>query len=511
MSAGSNVSPDAGTRIGARVLFVSAAAALLAGSLYVNALHNPFVYDDYHTIVANTSIVSVTNLRAIVLHDITRPIVNLSYASDRALWGASPFGFHLTNVLLHMVNIVLLFRLVWRLVDDRGGRATEVASAAAALFGVHPMMTEAVGYVSGRSEVLCATWFLSGLLCARRWIRSSTGSERGGAKWAVLVVAFWCAALATKETAAMFPFVLVALDWTVYGTASERRRRFMRLYLPLIAIAVVGGIVRIAILRVEYAGRVSVHWRYLLVELDVMRRYVWLLIRPVGQSLFHEVAAVNGLLELRALLAIAFTGVMLAAAWMLRNVERLASFGIIWFVLLLLPSTVLAVLDQGEPMAEHRIYLASCGLFLASGIGIGRIDAWLDRAGVRMQWLGGAVMALVLLAFSVQTLLRNAIWRDPITLWQESVNLAPAHYRPRLLLGEALQDKGRRQEAIEQYQTAIRLRPSDIDGYLKLGLCLADMGRIDEARQTFRQALTVDPSNDPARKALALLDKVTTS
>src|SRR6266480_3322938 len=94
------------------------AAALLGGVVYVNALHNPFVYDDYHTVVANPSISSVRNLRAIVLHDMTRPIVNFSYAFDRSLWGTGSFGFHLTSVLLHMVAVILLFQLAWRLADD---------------------------------------------------------------------------------------------------------------------------------------------------------------------------------------------------------------------------------------------------------------------------------------------------------------------------------------------------------------------------------------------------------
>src|SRR5260221_13011559 len=123
-------------------------AALLAGLVYVNALHNPFVYDDYHTVVENTSIERLSNLRGIVLHDVTRPIVNFSYAADRALWGAKPIGFHVTNVLLHMLNVVLVFTLGRRLAHDRD-RGVLVAFAAAVLFAAHPMMTEAVGYISG--------------------------------------------------------------------------------------------------------------------------------------------------------------------------------------------------------------------------------------------------------------------------------------------------------------------------------------------------------------------------
>jgi len=146
------------------------AAALVAGLLYVNALRNPFVYDDYHTVVENRSIAHLSDVRAIVLHDVTRPIVNLSYAIDRALWGATPTGFHVTNVLLHMLNVVLVFTLGRRLAHDRD-RGVLVAFAAAVLFAAHPMMTEAVGYISGRSELLCAAFFLPAVMAGRRWLR----------------------------------------------------------------------------------------------------------------------------------------------------------------------------------------------------------------------------------------------------------------------------------------------------------------------------------------------------
>src|SRR6516165_839007 len=108
-------SPDRTTR---GSLIACLAAAALGGLVYLNALHNPFVYDDYHTVAANPSIVTLTNLRAIVGHDMTRPLVNASYAVDRALWGDGPFGFHLTSLLLHLLNVVLLFQIARRL-DSR--------------------------------------------------------------------------------------------------------------------------------------------------------------------------------------------------------------------------------------------------------------------------------------------------------------------------------------------------------------------------------------------------------
>src|SRR2546422_9594014 len=87
------------------------AAALLGGLVYLNALHNPFVYDDYHMVVDNPSLPHPFDFRRLLLYQVTRPVVNFSYAIDRAVWGAGPFGFHVTNVFLHMVNVALLFLL----------------------------------------------------------------------------------------------------------------------------------------------------------------------------------------------------------------------------------------------------------------------------------------------------------------------------------------------------------------------------------------------------------------
>jgi protein O-mannosyl-transferase len=487
-----------------RALAACSVTALLAGLVYLNALHNPFVYDDYHTVVANTSLQNPSNLRAIVLHDVTRPIVSVSYGIDRALWGAKPFGFHATNVLLHMLNVILLYRLVWRLVDDRQGRPEVVAFATSVLFAVHPMMTEAVGYISGRSEVVCGTFFLLGLTSGRRWMRG------GGARWAMVTIVLWVAMLASKEIGAMFPFVLFCYDAiAVGGNAEDTRRRMLRVHLPLMAIALLGGVVRLAVLaRIEHPGEVTLHWSYVLLDLDIVRRYLWLMLWPSGQTLFHEVAAVNSVFDPRALFAFAAIGLLAAFAWRMRRVEGLATFGILWFLILLVPSAALIAFGQGEPMAEHRVYLASCGLLLVACAGVVRLDAWLDGARARTRWLVLGALTLVPLSFSLETLLRNAVWADPVVLWRESVDLAPTHYRPRLLLGEALQDAGRHEEAVEEYKMALRLRPTDVTGYLKLGLCLADMGRFDEARQTFRQAIVVDPHNEPAHRALAFLDMV---
>jgi protein O-mannosyl-transferase len=483
---------------GLRTRVACCGAALLAGVVYINALNNPFVYDDFHTVVENRSIARLTDVRSIVLGAVTRPLVNLSYAVDRALWGPKPFGFHVTNVLLHMVNVALLFVLA-----QRSGAGDLGAFATAALFSVHPMMTEAVGYISGRSEVLCATFFMLALLSGRRWLTDQHAKPR--AALGLLTVALWFAALTAKESAAIFPLVLLSYDWLAHaGDAAGRRRRLKTMHLPLIGCAVAAGIVRLIVFaRIEYAGQVSIRWDYALLELDVVRRYIMLMINPSDQTIFHAVAAV-GLLDARTLLGAVAVAAMLFAIWRLRRTEPAASLGVLWFLLALLPSSAMILLDQGEPMAEHRVYLGSCGLFLAAGFAI----RWLHHVSPGSGRLVQAGLGIVVLSLATMTVVRNAVWSDPIALWTESVDLAPTHYRPRLLLGEALQEAGRRSEAIDQYRTAIRLRPAEPLGYVKMGQSLAETGRWTEAREHFVKAIGLDPRNASARNSLAVLDQV---
>ena len=181
----------------------AAFAALLAVLVYWNALDNPFVYDDFRLIVENTSILNGWNLQTVIVRDFTRPIVNLSYAIDTSLWDGRPVGYHVTNLLLHAINVILVFWVALLASEDRRRQAgqqigasassTVIASATALLFAVHPVMTQAVGYISARSEVAYTAFFLFAFLCGRRWMLG------GGKRWWILCVGFWVVAMLTKN------------------------------------------------------------------------------------------------------------------------------------------------------------------------------------------------------------------------------------------------------------------------------------------------------------------------
>ena len=160
-----------------------AAALIVAATLlvYANALGNAFLWDDHFLVVGNTAIKHWANVATIFVHPLFpdaigsryyRPLQTLTYLLDYQLWGLRPWGFHLTNMLLHAGTAVLLYRL--GLVVLRDARA---ALAGALLFAVHPIHTEAVTYVSGRSDPLAAFLMLAAALWFVRggwWIVAST-------------------------------------------------------------------------------------------------------------------------------------------------------------------------------------------------------------------------------------------------------------------------------------------------------------------------------------------------
>ena len=503
----SSRSPESATNLTPRAIFVISIAVVLAGAVYVSALDNPFVYDDYRIVVENRSLNDLSNIRAVLWHEVTRPVVNISYAVDRALWGAGPVGFHVTNVLLHMLNVALFGVLSWRVAQDLAGRHVHgesspqpeaMVTVAVLLFAVHPMLTEAVGYISGRSEVICGTFFLLALLSARRWMTDGRGWSLG------LAMVWWGLALGSKEIAAMLPFVMLAYDhWVMPVDAATHRRRILRLQLPMLAIASVLVAIRLFVfLAVEHGGDVEAQWRFLLVESEVTRRYLTMLLLPTGQAIFHGISPIAGLADPRGWLGLATVVLLAGLAWMQRRAHPQIAFGLVWFLLLLAPSAALVVLDRGEPMAEHRVYLASAGIFLCVGSVAGHLWQRLSARHTASLLLRLALVVMVA-ALAGRTVVRNAVWASPTLVWLEAAEQAPDQWFPHLLLGEELHRAGRHDQAIAAFRRVISLRPQEAAAYGKLGLCLSEHGDLDAAEDAFTKLKGLDSRSTEASNGLA--------
>ena len=221
------------------------------------------------------------------------------------------------------------------------------------------------------------------------------------------------------------------------------------------------------------------------------------MIMPTGQSIFQAVSPASGLLDPRVVAGLCLIGLFGAISWRLRKTEGLVGFGLLWFLLLLLPSTALVVLDRGEPMAEHRVYTASIGLFLAVGAAGGWLHGRFAQRRPALLMPLGVVFSLWLVLMGGRTVLRNQVWSDPVGLWTEALDAAPDHWLPHLLLGEALQGANRCDEAVPHLRTSLRLHPVETTGYRKLGACLIELGHLDEARAAFEGLRRRSPHSPP--------------
>jgi Tfp pilus assembly protein PilF len=466
---------------------------VLAVLVYLNALDNPFVYDDRDTVVANPSLVDLSNIRFILTHSPYRPVVNASYALDRAVWGTDPFGFHLTNIVLHAFVVVLLYAILRAALADARGLMSSgpsrglpsdawVAFGGASLFGVHPLMSEAVGYVSGRSELLCGFFFLATLLCARAAILQSR------ALWWIPAGALAVLALLSKEVALVLPVVLLAYDWLVLpGALEARRRRAWLLFLPCAVAASAAAVYRISVA----AGPVSMEAPLLSLwtQSIVIWRYLALLFVPVGQSIMHGVYVVSTPGDPQALVAVSGLVVLLLLALLVRRKMPLVSFGIVWFLAVIAPSSSVVALREG--MAEHRAYLASAGVFMAiAGAAASRRAAPARRPGLAYT----ATFAVVCLALGLLTLARNDVWESPVKLWGEATVHAADMWEPHYALADVLRESGDCTGAVVEYRTVVQMRPHHRDAHTNLGICLAQTNQLAEAETAFQRALEIDPA-----------------
>lgn len=454
--------------------------------------------------MANPSLTDVRNVRFVLVHAASRPLVNISYAVDRAVWGYRPFGFHLTNVLLHMAVTALLFVFLRGALFDAARKLAERApltlprppSAAraelyaaftgAALFAVHPLMTEAVAYVSGRSELLCAMWFLLTMLLARRAIRI------GSPIVAAAAFATGALALASKEVAAALPFVILVYDWLLLsGTEAERRRRFWGLYAPLCVVLVIAAGYRVVLLQEAAAGMYQPPLLSALTQAIVIWRYVRLAVWPVGQSIMHRVHEVHSPGDPLALAAVAALLAGLLLAIRVRHTAPLLTFAVIWYLACIAPSS--SVIALRENMAEHRAYLATAGICLVVASGVlrwGTARARTQRAWVGYRFvLGGAIAVLALL-----TVARNEVWSSPVALWREATVRAAGMWEPHYALADVLREAKDCADAVPEYEAVIRIRPMDRNAHTNLGICLAQIGRFEEAEAAFRRTLAIEPN-----------------
>lgn len=457
-------------------VLAAGALALIAATLYLPSLSADFAWDSVMQVRNDNFIHDPRNLPAVLtlrvlgmdVLDFNRPVQLLSLMADAAIWGRHPFGFHLTNLLLHAGVTALLFLFARRLIGPWA------ALAAALVFAAHPLHAEAVAEVSNREDLLAAFFTLAGLNAAAHW----------GATWrgALLAVPCFFLAVAAKESAVVAP-VLLALYWGWFRRA-ESRRAWLAL-LAATALAVGGFLAaRFAMAPREslifarkperlggsWAGTAKLQpriWAFYLRQLvwprDLCAEYGPWNIRNV--TLPVSVAVLAGLIG--------------AQVWLGRR-DRAFAFGATTFWLALLPVSNLLPIYQ--PVADRFLYLPLTGMALCAG------------ALARRFRFGPVALALLALPLAPLTWRQQQVWRDELSLWQHTIRINPGSIHGYNNLGCALVNAGRLDEALRVFERSLEISEGkNPDTWAQIALILNERGQTAEADAAFRKAVELDP------------------
>ena len=485
-----------------RLVALAGAFIVLAGvAAYHNSFSGPFVLDDPLSIAGNPSIRHFAS----ALHPppdgrtVTgRPVLNLSLAFNYARGGTDVRGYHVVNLIIHLLAGLALFGIVRRTLARFRREATFTAFLAALLWTVHPLQTEAVTYVVQRAESLMGLFYLLTIYC---FIRGAEIAELGTRNqmpdgrgpripirsahfglWFLGSVLFCLLGMGTKEVMVSAPLMVLLYDRTfVSGNFGQSWRQRRVYYLALTATWLpLGWLVASSHSRNNTAGLgVAVSWwQYAPTQFPAIVGYLELAAWPARQIFDYGATRVDNLwavLPDAALVVALGVGSLIA----LRRRPVWGFFGF-WFFAILAPGSAMPSVRQ--TVAEHRMYLALAPLAVAGAL----LFARLGKRG----WWAGLVLAAGLVWLTV---LRNNVYRSDLALWTDTVSKAPYNAFAQHNLGLALFDHNRPREAEAHYRAALQLNPNLPDTHNNLGVVLALAGKLPEAVAEYEETLRLKP------------------
>lgn len=489
-----------------RLILVCLLLVLSTGVSYFPAHTFEFVhYDDGQYVFENRYVMDGLTLKGVswaftTIHAANwHPITWLSHMLDTQLFGLNPGRHHLTNLLFHAANVLLLYFLLLRMTASLWRSAF-----VAALFALHPLHVESVVWISERKDLLSTFFWTLSVWSYVRWV------ERPGAARYLAVMVFFSLGLMAKPMVVTMPFVLLLLDyWPLNRTGSTCHdaarshglRNFFKMTrekVPLFALATMSGAMT---MYAQKHGAALVSFDILPFSVRLANALVSYTSYIVKMHLPFHLAIYYPHQESLPWWKPAGASILLiAVTWIAFRRRREAPYllvGWLWYVGTLFP--VIGLVQAGlQAMADRYTYLPLVGISIIIVWGVADL---LGNKRRKIAW--GTLISVILFPLLIAATHRQvALWRDSITLLTHALESTPDNYHVHNNLGVALVEKGRFDEAIVHYREAIRIRPKYEDPYHNLGYALYRKGRIDSAVTYYRKALRINPDYGEAHISL---------
>jgi Flp pilus assembly protein TadD len=482
---------------------------ILVAVPFATGLQHGFVYDDHGSIAENPFLGKAGGLRKLLtfqtltdpsVPDGRRPLVILSYRLDRAVWGLNPFGYHLTNLLLHLIVVTLVFALARRVQPEQG---SFLAFAAAPLYGLHPILTETVQCPAFREDILLTLFVLLFLLATTRQ------------RTAWLAIPALALALLAKESAVIAPFLALWM-WLCFPSTRLRRSTAFAvagvsaaLLVLFAALWFTSGPLQAAasgqaVMALPFpANLLTAPWLWV----KELRVLVW----PHPLIADYVIVPVTQISDWRFLAgAAALLASAIAAFALVRRAPWIA-FGMGWMLIAFAPVSNLVPLYN--PFAERYSYLITVGfaLVVAQLLYLLPERRWRccaarpDGSGESACLHSRAVLlALLCAAYTGLTLHRVRDWADDLSLWSKTLLQESRSARAHTWVGLEYKKEGDIGLALKHFNEADRLNPREISGLINIAVLYGQNGRFAEAEQLLREAVRRRPDKADAHWNLAV-------
>ncbi len=473
--------------------------------LFSNAMHNSFLdWDDNAYVRDNVDIRSLrpSNIQAMFTHYYVRnwqPLTILSYALEYSLTGAkSPVLYHVDNLILHLLNLVLIFVLVVLLTKDRW-----IAGLTILLFSVHPLRVESVSWVAERKDVLYSSFFLLSLIFYHWYLRRGLDLQEDGRYghdpdesasrrfYILAAVSLLLSALA-KSAAVVLPVLLILFDF-YYKRRIDTRSLIEKI--PFFALALFVGIMAVksqeeVIRDFPEVGFIN---RLFIVNFNFVR-YLALSVFPVHLSALHPYPEMSGgrlplLYYLSPLMNISLVATLI---WSLKFTRDLV-FGFLFFLITI--ALVIQIIPVGVAVISERYtYMPHVGLFFVASIYLRKLWRMESIHPLLGKVAAGGVLLAAVTGFSCTTYQRNTVWRDGMSLWTDVIEKYPdstySGYYERGRIEQANKDI---ESALRDYDRAIHNNPRDYKAFINRGIIKQERGLIDSALSDYNTAISINP------------------
>jgi protein O-mannosyl-transferase len=435
------------------------------------------------------------------------PVTWLTFGLDHAVWGMNAFGYHLTNVLLHAVNAVLVYVLALRLLrltltTADAGPIRLGAFVAALFFAVHPLRVESVAWITERRDVLSTCFYLLAVLAYLKACETEGARRR---RWLVGSIGAYALGLLSKSLIMSLPLVLLVLDVYPLRRAAGRWRSALVEKLPYLGLALAAAVISVS--AVATLGLTSAAAYPPLARAGMalysLAFYLWKTLLPLELAPMYELPARVELTSPRflvsAVVAVGVTTVLLLAR------RRWPGLLAVWVVYGLTLAPVSGIVHNGPQLVADRYsYLACLGFAVLLGAAVAAVASGIVQINRPMRV--GLVLAgfAWLLGLAVLTREQLPIWRDAEEIWERSLAVDPDCAFCHGQWGALLGNRGEIGPAIAHFERVVALRPNRPRHRDNLGLALLKAGRPAEAVVQLERALTEEPTNAETRNRLGL-------